>query len=72
MEIAKTGFGIGFYVVSLVVSGVLFFGWRRLFRRVFRTEYWVVLATAMAAIITTPIVLLVLLWLLHALQAPKS
>ncbi|AMR26752.1 hypothetical protein A0257_06260 [Hymenobacter psoromatis] len=68
MEIAKTGFGIGFYVVSLVVSGVLFFGWRRLFRRVFRTEYWVVLATAMAAIITTPVVLLALLLLLEQLK----
>ncbi len=68
MELAKTGFGIGFYVVSLVVSGVLFFGWRRLFRRVFRTEYWVVIATAMAAIITTPVVLLVLLWLLALLK----
>lgn len=68
MELAKTGFGIGFYVVSLVVSGVLFFGWRRLFRRVFRAEYWVVIATAMAAIITTPVVLLVLLWLLALLK----
>ena len=68
MEIAKTGFGIGFYVVSLVVSGLLFFGWRRLFRRVFRAESWVVLATAMAAIITTPMVLLALLWLLALLK----
>jgi hypothetical protein len=68
MEIVKTGFGIGFYVVSLVVSGVLFFGWRRLFRRLFRTESWVVVATAIAAIITTPVVLLVLLWLLALLR----
>ena len=66
MELAQTNFGIGFYVASLVVSGLLFFGWRRLFRRVFRTESWVVLATAMAAIITTPLVLLALLWLLRA------
>ena len=64
----KPAFGIGFYVVSLVVSGLLFFGWRRVFRRVFRTESWVVIATAMAAIITTPLVLLALFWLLHALQ----
>lgn len=68
MELAKTGFGIGFYVVSLVVSGVLFFGWRRLFRRVFRAESWVVITTAMAAIITTPVVLLALLWLLALLK----
>ncbi len=68
MELAKTGFGIGFYVVSLVVSGLLFFGWRRLFRRVFRAEYWVVIATAMAAILTTPVVLLALLWLLALLK----
>ncbi|GEM_PF-1732293 len=67
MELAKSEFGLGFYVASLVVSGLLFFGWRRLFRRVLRTEAWVVIATAMAAIITTPVVLLVLLWLLRAL-----
>ncbi|MDJ0364102.1 hypothetical protein QMK33_02975 [Hymenobacter sp. H14-R3] len=67
MELAKTGFGVGFYVVSLLVSGVLFFGWRRLFRRVFRAEGVVVIATAMAAIVTTPLVLLVLLWLLRLL-----
>lgn len=70
MELAKTGFGIGFYVVSLVVSGVLFFGWRRLFRRVFRAESWVVIATAMAAIVTTPLVLLTLLWLMRFLNRP--
>ena len=67
MELVKPEFGIWFYVVSLVVSGLLFFGWRRLFRRVFRAEGVVVLATAMAAIITTPLVLLALLWLLHLL-----
>jgi phosphoglycerol transferase MdoB-like AlkP superfamily enzyme len=65
MQLVKPEFGIAFYVVSLVVSGLLFFGWRRLFRRVFRAESWVVLATAMAAIITTPLVLLALLWLLR-------
>lgn len=64
----KPAFGIGFYVASLVVSGLLFFGWRRLFRRVFRAESGVVIATSMAAIITTPLVLLALFWLLHALQ----
>jgi len=66
----KPAFGIGFYAVSLVVSGLLFFGWRRLFRRVFRTESWVVIATAMAAIITTPVVLLTLLWLMRFLNRP--
>jgi hypothetical protein len=66
MEVVKPEFGIWFYVVSLVVSGLLFFGWRRLFRRVFRAEALVVIATAMAAIITTPLVLLALLWVLHA------
>lgn len=65
----KPAFGIGFYAVSLVVSGLLFFGWRRLFRRVFRAEAWVVIATAMAAIVTTPLVLLALFWLLQALQS---
>ncbi len=65
MELVKPA-GICFYVVSLVVSGLLFFGWRRLFRRVFKAEALVVIATAMAAIITTPLVLLALLWVLHA------
>ena len=63
MEIVQPVFGTGFYVVSLVVSGVLFFLWRRLFRRLFRSEAVVVIATAMAVIITTPIVLLALFWL---------
>lgn len=67
MQLEKSEFGIGFYVVSVLVSGVLFFVWRRLFRRVFRAEGVVVIATAMAAIITTPVVLLGLLWLLHSL-----
>ena len=63
MAIVQPVFGTGFYVVSLVVSGVLFFLWRRLFRRVFGSEAGVVIATGMAAIITTPIVLLALFWL---------
>jgi cation transport ATPase len=67
MELVKPEFGIWFYVVSVVVSGLLFFGWRRLFRRLFRAEAVVVIATAMAAIITTPMVLLALLWVLHTL-----
>ena len=66
MEVVKPEFGIWFYVASLVVSGLLFFGWRRLFRRIFKAEALVVIATAMAAIITTPLVLLVLLWVLHS------
>jgi hypothetical protein len=66
MEVVKPEFGIWFYVLSLVVSGLLFFGWRRLFRRVFKAEALVVIATSMAAIITTPLVLLALLWVLHA------
>jgi predicted permease len=66
MQLVKPEFGIGFYVVSIVVSALLFFGWRRLFRRVVRSEAVVVVATAMAAIISTPLVLLALLWVLHA------
>ncbi len=54
---------IGFYVLSIVISGGLFLLWRRLFRRLFTSESTVVIATAMAAIITTPIVLLAVLWL---------
>ena len=67
MEIAKPAFGIGFYVLSIVISGALFFGWRRLFRRFLKSEAVIVIATAMAAIITTPMVLLALLWLVNLL-----
>lgn len=66
---AQPVFGTGFLVVSLVVSGVLFFLWRRLFRRLLRAEAAVVIATAMAAIITTPLVLLGLLWLWNLVAA---
>jgi hypothetical protein len=62
MDSVQPAFGLGFYVLSLVVSGLLFFLWRRLFRRVFRSETVVVIATSMAAIITTPLVLLALVW----------
>ena len=55
--------GIGFYVLSIVISGGLFLLWRRLFRRFLTSEAVIVIATAMAAIITTPIVLLAVLWL---------
>ena len=68
MEIVQPVFGTGFYVMSLVVSGALFFLWRRLFRRLFRSEAVVVIATAMAAIITTPMVLLGLFWLFALLN----
>ncbi|WP_305020621.1 hypothetical protein [Hymenobacter cheonanensis] len=67
MPLVKADLGLGFYAASIVVSALLFFGWRRLFRRVFRAEAVVVVATAMAAIISTPLVLLALLWVLHAL-----
>ena len=69
MQLAQADFGIGFYVASLVVSALLFYGWRRLFRRVFRAEAAVVIATAMAAIITTPVVLLALLWAVSWLRS---
>ena len=62
-------FGTGFMLVSLVVSGGLFFLWRRLFRRTLRSEAAVVIATAMAAIITTPLVLIGLLWLWNIVAA---
>jgi hypothetical protein len=62
MDSVQPAFGLGFYVLSLVVSGLLFFLWRRLFRRVFRSETVVVIATSMAAITTTPLVLLALVW----------
>lgn len=63
MEIVTPVFGPLFYVLSLVVSGTLFFLWRRLFRRLFTSEAVVVIATAMAAIVTTPVVILALVYL---------
>jgi hypothetical protein len=61
---------IGFYVLSLLISGGLFLLWRRLFRRLFAAETVVVIATAMTSIITTPIVLLAVLWLVAQFQRP--
>jgi hypothetical protein len=61
---------IGFYVLSIVISGGLFLLWRRLFRRLFTSESAIVIATAMTAIITTPIVLLAVLWLVAQFSRP--
>lgn len=63
MAVVTPVFGPLFYVLSLVVSGTLFFLWRRLFRRLFSSETVIVIATAMAAIITTPIVILAVVYL---------
>jgi hypothetical protein len=67
MDIVKPEFGAGFYVLSIVVSGVLFFLWRRLFRKKFTSEAVIIIGTAIASIITTPIVLLAILWLLTSI-----
>ncbi|RZK35623.1 MAG: hypothetical protein EOO57_08760 [Hymenobacter sp.] len=69
MEVIQPG-GIGFYVLSILISGGLFLLWRRLFRRLFTSEAVIVIATAMASIITTPIVLLAILWLAAQLHRP--
>jgi hypothetical protein len=69
MELVQPS-GIGFYVLSIVISGGLFLLWRRMFRRLFTSEAAVVIATAMAAIITTPIVLLGVLWLVAHFSRP--
>lgn len=64
MELVSVEFGsVWFSVLSLVVSGGLFLLWRRLFRRFFRSEAVVLIGTAMAAIIMTPVVMLGVLWL---------
>jgi membrane associated rhomboid family serine protease len=63
MDVVTPVFGPVGTVLSLVVSGVLFLLWRRLFRRFFRSETTVVIATAVVSIIMTPIILLLLLWL---------
>lgn len=64
MELVSVEFGsVWFSVLSLVVSGGLFLLWRRLFRRFFRSEVVVLIGTAMAAIIMTPVVMLGVLWL---------
>ena len=64
MEIVSSSWG--FYALSLAVSGLLFFLFRRLFRRVFRSETIVLIATGMAAIILSPIIMLGFLWVLSA------
>lgn len=64
MELVSVEFGsVWFSVLSLVVSGGLFLLWRWLFRRFFRSEAVVLIGTAMAAIIMTPVVMLGVLWL---------
>ncbi len=63
MAIVTPEFGLAGTILSLVVSGLLFLLWRRLFRRFFRSKTLVVIATAVVSIIMTPIILLVLLWL---------
>ncbi|RYE89078.1 MAG: hypothetical protein EOO37_05650 [Cytophagaceae bacterium] len=64
MNLVSVEFGsVWFSVLSLVVSGGLFLLWRRLLRRFFRSETVVLIGTAMAAIIMTPVVMLGLLWL---------
>lgn len=61
---AAVEFGsVWFSILSLLVSGGLFFLWRRLFRRFVRSEAVVLIGTAMAAIIMTPIIMLTVLWL---------
>ena len=62
--------GIGFYALSILISGGLFLLWRRLFRRFFTSEAVIVNATTMAAIVTTPVVLLAVLWLVAQLHRP--
>ncbi|MVN77046.1 hypothetical protein GO988_11985 [Hymenobacter sp. HMF4947] len=61
--------GIGFYLVLLVVAGLLFFGWRRLFGKIIKSEAGVLVATAIAAMVTTPLLCFGLLRLLVILSS---
>lgn len=63
MQLLTPSFGPLFYILSLLVSGGLFFGFRRLFRGWLASEGAVLLATVVAAVVLTPVVLLALLWL---------
>lgn len=63
MPLLTPEFGTAFYVLSLLISGGLFFLFRRLFRRYFAREATVLLATVLAAVVATPLVLLAVLWL---------
>ena len=65
MQLVSPEFGTAFYVLSLLVSGGLFFGFRRLYRRRLASEAAVLAATVFSAVLVTPIVLLVLAWLFH-------
>lgn len=63
MEAVTPALGPAGTILSVIVSGVLFLLWRRLFRRLFQSEAVVVIATAVVSIILTPVILLALLWL---------
>lgn len=65
MELISPEYGTTFYVLTLVVSGGLFFLYRRFFRARLATESAALLATVLAAVVSTPLVLLALLWLVH-------
>ena len=65
MKMIAPEYGTAFYVLSLVVSGGLFFLYRRFFRARLATESAALLATVLAAVVSTPIVLLALLWVAH-------
>lgn len=63
MALISPTFGPLFYLLSLLVSGGLFFGLRRFFRQRLAAESTVLLATVLSAVVLTPVVLLALLWL---------
>lgn len=69
MEIISPAFGPAFYILTLAISGGLFFLYRRLFRARLAAESTALLATVLAAVVSTPLVLLALLWLASLLRS---
>jgi predicted permease len=67
MEIVPSQYGTAFYVLSLLLSGSLFFWLRRLFRRRLASEAAALAATVLASVLAMPFVVFGLAVLFHFL-----
>lgn len=65
MELVPLQYETAFYVLSLVVSGSLFFWFRRLFRRRLASEAAVLAATVLASVLAMPFAVLAMALLFH-------
>ncbi|RZK96799.1 MAG: hypothetical protein EOO62_28665 [Hymenobacter sp.] len=67
IELVPPQYGAAFYALSLVVSGSLFFWFRRLFRRRLVNEAAVLAATVLASVLAMPFAVLAMALLFHLL-----